>query len=92
MRLVWRSRAAGDGGQVRTYVTERRERPESVDDATAAAAAFSLWRPVELAFDPAITLKAQPRGQQLEYDKCNDVIALNRGGPSPPSNTIEVVL
>jgi len=88
VRLVWRSPAAGTGGRVRTYVIERRERPESVDDQTAADTAFSPWRQVELAFNPAVTLESQPRGQQLEYR----VIALNRSGPSPPSNTVEVVL
>jgi len=88
VRLVWRSPAAGDGGRVRTYVIERRERPEAVDDATADDTAFTPWRQAELAFDPTVTLQAQPRGQQLEYR----IIALNRGGPSPPSNTVAVVL
>jgi len=69
------------GGRARTYVIERRERPESVDDEAAGDSAFSLWRQVELAFDPTITVKSQPRGQQLEYR----VIALSRGGPSPPA-------
>ena len=88
VRLVWRSPAAGTGGRVRTYVIERRERPEFVDDEMPGDTTFTPWRQVELAFDPTMTLEAQPRGQQLEYR----VIAHNRGGPSPPTNTVEVVL
>ena len=34
------------------------------------------------------TLVAQPRGAELEYR----IIAVNKAGESPPSNTVEVVL
>jgi len=78
----WRrpARGSGSGGPVRTYIIERRELTidETGDD----------WKQTAISLETKATLKDQPRGVQLEYR----VKAINKGGESPPSNTIAVVL
>ena len=78
--LDWKAPARGSGGQVRTYVIERREQPEGGE--------FGNWRQAGIALESETTLMNQPRGVQLEYR----VKAINTGGESIPSNTAAVVL
>lgn len=79
--LDWKAPSRGSGGQVRTYVIERRDQPE-------AGAEFGDWKQAGIALESEIALMNQPRGVQLEYR----VKAVNTGGESPPSNTVAVVL
>ena len=79
--LDWKAPARGSGGNVRTYVIERREQPEGGGE-------FGEWRQVGIALESETTLMNQPRGVQLEYR----VKAVNTGGESLPSNTVAVVL
>jgi len=79
--LDWKAPARGSGGQVRTYVIERREQTE-------AGGEFGDWQQACIALETESTLLNQPRGVQLEYR----VKAINTGGESPPSNTVAVVL
>ena len=72
--LDWK--APSDGGDVRTYRIERRER-DAGD-----------WTLVEVSVPSEITLSEQPRGKALEYR----IIAVNRSGEGMPSNTVVVVL
>ncbi len=78
--LDWKAPARGSGGQVRTYIIERREQPEGDE--------FGNWRQVSIAIESESTIMNQPRGVQLEYR----IKAINIGGESPPSNTVAVVL
>jgi hypothetical protein len=78
--LDWKSPARGSGGNVRTYVIERREQPEGGE--------FGNWRQVGMALETEVSLMNQPRGIQLEYR----VKAINAGGESVPSNIVTVVL
>lgn len=78
--LDWKPPARGSGGNVRTYVIERREQPEGGE--------FGDWRQAGIALKTEATLVNQPRGVQLEYR----VKAINTGGESMPSNTIAVLL
>ena len=64
------------GGRVAAYKIERRAQPEGE------------WADVAVAMKTEIDLKGQERGKQWEYR----VIALNKTGEGPPSNTIPVVL
>jgi len=81
LSLDWKGPARGSGGNVRTYVIERREQPE-------AGGEFGDWAQVGIALESETTLMNQPRGPQLEYR----VKAINTGGESTPSNTVAVVL
>ncbi len=79
--LDWKSPTRGSGGNVRTYVIERRQQPEGSGE-------FCNWHQVSIALESKETLMNQPRGVQLEYR----VKAINTGGESLPSNTVSVVL
>ena len=77
--LDWKRPARGTGGTVRNYVVERREQ-EGGD--------MNEWHPVGTAIETEIRLEGQPRGVSMEYH----VKAINVGGQSDPSNTVDVVL
>jgi len=79
--LDWKAPARGSGGNVRTYIIERRQQPQGGGD-------FSNWQPVGTALETEATLTGQLRGVQLEYR----VKAINTGGESTPSNIAAVVL
>jgi len=79
--LDWKSPARGSGGNVRTYVIERREQPPGGGE-------FGVWAQAGIALESETTLMHQPRGVQLEYR----VKAVNTGGESEPSNVVAVVL
>jgi len=79
--LDWKAPARGSGGNVRTYVIERRQQPEGGGE-------FGDWQQAGIALESETTLMNQPRGVQLEYR----VKAINTGGISPPSNTVAIVL
>ncbi len=78
--LDFKAPARGSGGNVRTYVIERRQQPQGGE--------FSEWQQAGIALESETTLMNQPRGVQLEYR----VKAINTGGESTPSNTEMVVL
>lgn len=65
-----------DGGRIAAYKVQRRER------------GGSAWQDTATAIQSEITLVEQPRGAELEYR----VIAVNKAGEGPPSNTVQVVL
>jgi len=79
--LDFKAPARGSGGNVRTYVIERRQQPEGGGE-------FGKWRQAGIALETESTLTDQPRGTQLEYR----VKAINTGGESMPSNTVAAVL
>jgi len=79
--LDFKAPARGSGGNVRTYIIERREQPEGGGE-------FGDWQQAGIAIESETTLMNQPRGVQLEYR----VKAINTGGESLPSNTVAVVL
>jgi hypothetical protein len=78
--LDWKAPARSSGGNVRTYVIERRDQPEGGE--------FGKWAQVGIAIESESTIMSQPRGVQLEYR----VKAVNAGGESTPSNTAAVVM
>lgn len=65
-----------DGGDVQAYQVMRRPRAEGAFEDVATAVI------------PEATLTAQPKGVELEYQ----IIAINKAGQGPPSNTQMVVL
>lgn len=65
-----------DGGNVAAYQVMRRPRAEGT------------WQDVATAVIPEATLTAQPKSVELEYQ----IIAVNKAGQGPPSNTQMVVL
>jgi hypothetical protein len=65
-----------EGGKVSAYKIQRRERPEGA------------WQEVGTAIETEATLVDQPKGKELEYR----IIAINKSGDGPPSNTVMVVL
>jgi len=77
--LDWKRPARATGGTVRNYVVERREQ-EGGD--------MNEWHPVGTAIETEIRLEGQPRALSMEYH----VVAINVGGQSDPSNTVDVVL
>jgi len=79
--LDWKAPARGSGGNVRTYVIERRAQPEGGGE-------FGEWAQAGIALESETTLMHQPRGVQLEYR----VKVVNTGGESVPGNTVAVVL
>lgn len=79
LALDWKRPARGSGGPVRNYTVERREHEDS---------GMSEWHPVGTALETEIRLEGQPRGVSMEYR----VVAVNVGGESKPSNTVDVVL
>lgn len=64
------------GGKPAAYKVQRRERPSGP------------WLDVATAIDSEITLTGQTRGKEYEYR----VIAVNRAGEGPESNTVMAVL
>jgi len=79
LHLDWKHPATATGGTVRNYIVERRE---LVDGEMTA------WHTVGTAIETEVQLEGQPRGVSMEYH----VIAINVGGQSDPSNSIDVVL
>jgi len=79
--LDWKAPVRGSGGNVRTYLIERRHQPEGGGE-------FGQWGQAGIALETETTLMNQPRGPELEYR----VKAVNTGGESTPSNTAAVVL
>lgn len=79
--LDFKAPARGSGGNVRTYIIERRDQPEGGGE-------FGNWQQAGIALESETTLMNQPCGVQLEYR----VKAINTGGESPPSNTVIAVL
>ena len=69
-------KAPADGGKPNAYKVQRRVRPAGA------------WETVATAILSEITLVDQPERTELEYR----VIALNKAGEGPPSNTVMVVL
>jgi len=69
-------KAPTDGGNPSAYKVMRRERPAG------------LWEDVATAVITEATLVEQPRGKELEYR----IVAVNKTGDGPPSNTAMVVL
>lgn len=65
-----------DGGAIAAYRIERRERPDSA------------WMIVGMAVECEATLTGQKRGIDWEYR----IIAINKAGEGPPSNTVTAVL
>lgn len=65
-----------DGGKPSAYRICRRQRPDG------------LWLDAAVAVATSAVLPAQPRSVELEYR----LIAINRTGQGPPSNTVVVVL
>lgn len=65
-----------DGGTVAAYKIERREQPSGA------------WQEVKTVFESEATLTGQERGKEWEYR----VIAANKAGDGPVSNTVAVVL
>lgn len=65
-----------DGGRVSAYKVMRRQRPAGP------------WQDVAAAILTEVTLVDQPRAKELEYR----IIAVNKTGEGPQSNTVEVVL
>jgi hypothetical protein len=65
-----------EGGKPTAYRVLRRQRPDG------------SWTDVAVALGANVTLPDQPRGQELEFR----VIAINKSGGGPPSNTVVVVL
>jgi CheY-like chemotaxis protein len=69
-------KAPSDGGAVAAYKVQRRERPAGA------------YLDVGMAVDSEITLTAQERGKDWEYR----IVAINKAGESPASNTVAAVL
>ena len=65
-----------DGGAVASYRVERREQPDTA------------WQIVGVAAKSEITLTNQERKMDFEYR----IIALNKAGEGPPSNTVAAVV
>jgi hypothetical protein len=68
--------APAEGGRANTYTIQRRLKSEST------------WTEIASTYERTITLQNQPRGVELEYS----VIAVNKCGKGPISNTVQVVL
>ena len=79
--LDFKAPTRDSGGNVRTYIIERRQQPEGGGE-------FGKWAQAGAALETEAALVNQPRGPQLEYR----VKAVNTGGESPSSNTVAVVL
>jgi hypothetical protein len=69
---------------VRFYSIERRQIQSNRD----GRAPVGPWCNVNSTINNEIALKTEPTGLRLEYR----VRAVNKGGESPPSNTITIVL
>lgn len=91
--LDWKPGRAGAGktgsgsgticGKPAAYKVQLRRRP-----AAASVTTTDKWQDIATAIATEITLVNQPRGETLEYR----IIALNKAGESPPSNTITAKL
>lgn len=79
--LDWKAPVRGSGGTVRSYIVERRDQP-------AGGGEPGPWKQIATALESEITVTDQPRGVQMEYQ----IIAINTGGHSMPSNIVAVVL
>ncbi len=79
--LDWKPPARGTGGAVRSYIVQRRDQP-------AGGGEPGPWKQIATALESEITVVDQPRGVQMEYQ----IIAINTGGQSMPSNIAAVVL
>ena len=81
--LDWK--APAEGGKPRAYKVQRRLRDGG---GVGGGAVRDRWEDVATAILTEATLVDQPRGAQLEYR----VVAVNKAGVGPPSNTVEIVL
>jgi multidrug efflux pump subunit AcrA (membrane-fusion protein) len=77
LTLSWTPPSPADGGKPNAYKVMR-----MIDGGTGG------WTDVATAVKPEATLTDQPTRQTLQYK----VIAINKAGESPESNTVEVVL
>ena len=84
LHLSWRKSAFVRARFVRFYCVERRQ----LEFGSDGEASYSPWEQIGSAMDNKISLMEEPTGSRLEYR----VRAVNKGGESPPSNTITVVL
>jgi hypothetical protein len=75
-RITLRWAKPGDGGAVAAYRIERRQVPDGD------------WTIVDMSVEREATLVGQPRRTDWEYR----VIAINKAGEGPPSNTVAAVL
>jgi hypothetical protein len=78
LKLDWK--APIDGGKPAAYKVQRRS--------AGAEPVSDRWQDVATAILTEATLVDQPRGMELEFR----VIAINKSGPGPTSNTVTVVL
>jgi len=62
--------------------------PSRIGGGDIARGINNNWSDIATALETEITLKGQPRGVELEYR----VVAVNKAGDSPPSNTETAVL
>jgi hypothetical protein len=86
LQFVWQKPT--DGGKPVAYKIQRRflhelDKTEKKDKNTGDA-----WSDIAAALETEISLQDQPRGVELEYR----VLAINKAGEGPPSNTVMVVL
>jgi len=79
LTLDWKAPAAGEGGPVRSYVVERRQK--SGDD-------YTSWSQISVAVEKEASLADQPTGTQLEFR----VKAINTNGTGLESNSVACVL
>lgn len=79
LTMDWKAPASGEGGPVRSYVIERRDKNGEN---------FTAWAQVSVAVEKEAALADQPQGIQLEYR----VKAINTNGSGVESNTVACVL
>ncbi len=82
LSLQWSKSAFKRARFVRFYSVERRQMAKQQTEPNGQ------WQHIATALDNKISLREEPTGIRLEYR----VRAVNKGGESPPSNTICVVL
>ena len=80
LTLSWN--APIDGGRVSAYKVQRRER------SAESGAVDDRWTDIGTAIETELTLAGQPKGVELQYR----IIAINKAGDGPASNTVMAVL
>ena len=84
LHLSWRKSAFKRARFVRYYSVQRRHVQSNGD----GQAAVGPWVHIASAINNEIALKNEPTGSRLEYR----VKAVNKGGESPPTNVVAVIL